>query len=218
MIAHVDLADYLTYLSNLKTFDKSMTWVFDQASNRILTPPMNEVEIDPEPYLFSQEPIPKGVLHYDSQPRHKSTDVRPIAGVSDLFRISFVKCNSMQCRKNFLCSWLKQYLHMNMSCGRKKALELWESVDAFFIAQYSGLKDKNGRYVSTEEVSEWYLTHISVPPEAAVQGQFVKQGMLCSADDSGYKQGYEAAVMAHDFLANDVNPAHYTSRAPLIGK
>ena len=99
---------------------------------------------------------------------------------------------------------------------KKNALELQKSVDAFFIAQYSSLRDKNGKYVPTEKVTEWYLNHIKIP-EAAVQGQFVKQGMLCSADDSGYNQGFEAAVMAHDILANGVNPAHYSPRAPKRG-
>ena len=90
VVAEVNLADYLTYLSNFQIFEKSMTWVFDQAGNRILTPPLNEVELDPEVYLFGQEPIPKGVLLYASRPGHKSTDERTIAGVSDLFRIAFV--------------------------------------------------------------------------------------------------------------------------------
>jgi ABC-type uncharacterized transport system substrate-binding protein len=97
-----------------------------------------------------------------------------------------------------------------------KALELQDKVDAFFLAQYAGLKDSAGKSVSTEDVTVWYIRNIKIP-EVAVQGQFVKQGMLCSADDSGYNQGYEAVVIAHDILANGADPAIYPPRAPKRG-
>jgi ABC-type uncharacterized transport system substrate-binding protein len=96
---------------------------------------------------------------------------------------------------------------------KEKALELQNKVDAFFLAQYSGLKDKNGKSVPAEEVTAWYMNNIKVP-EAAVQGQFVKQGMLCSADDSGYNQGFEAGVIANDILANGADPSTYSPRTP----
>jgi len=99
---------------------------------------------------------------------------------------------------------------------KSKALELEDKVDALFLAQYSGLKDKDGGYVSSEEVTRWFVTHIDIP-EAAVQGQFVKQGMLCSADDSGYNQGYAAVVIAHDILSNGKDPASYPPIAPERG-
>ncbi len=99
---------------------------------------------------------------------------------------------------------------------KKKALELQKKVDAFFLAQYSGLQEKNGNNVSAEKAAKWYLTHINIP-EAAVQGQFVKQGMMCSADDAGYNQGFEAAVIAHDILANKAIPATYPPRSPKRG-
>lgn len=104
----------------------------------------------------------------------------------------------------------------NFDTWKQKALELEKKVDAIFLAQYSGLKDKTGDYVSAEDVANWYVTHINIP-EAAVQGQFVKQGMLCSADDSGYNQGYEAAVIAHDILAKGAHPATYSPRTPKRG-
>ncbi len=99
---------------------------------------------------------------------------------------------------------------------KKRVLELQNKVDAFFVAQYSGLKDEKGNYVPAEKVAEWYITHINIP-EAAEQGQFVKQGMLCGANDSGYNQGFEAVVIAHDILANGANPATYPPRAPKHG-
>ncbi len=104
----------------------------------------------------------------------------------------------------------------NFDTWKQKALELQKKVDAFFVAQYSGLKDGAGNHVSAEQVADWYVTHINIP-EAAVQGQFVKQGMLCSADDSGYNQGYEAVVIAHDILAKGAQPATYPARTPKRG-
>jgi len=96
---------------------------------------------------------------------------------------------------------------------KEKALDLQNKVDAFFLAQYSGLKDKKGKSIPAEEVTAWYMNNIKVP-EAAVQGQFVKQGMLCSADDSGYNQGFEAGVIANDILANGADPSTYSPRTP----
>lgn len=99
---------------------------------------------------------------------------------------------------------------------KSRAQELQKKVDAFFIAQYSSLRDKTGNYVSAYEVARWYLTHINIP-ETAEQGQFVRQGMLCGADDSGYNQGFEAIAVAHDILSKGADPATYPVRAPKRG-
>jgi ABC-type uncharacterized transport system substrate-binding protein len=99
---------------------------------------------------------------------------------------------------------------------KKKTLELQRKVDAFFLAQYSGLTDKNGKYVTADTVAAWYLTHVRIP-ETAEQGQFVRQGMLCGADDSGYKQGYAAVGVAADIMSKGANPATYPVRAPKHG-
>ena len=99
---------------------------------------------------------------------------------------------------------------------KSKALEIQKSVDAFFLAQYSGLKDEAGNYVPTEKLAEWYTTHIKIP-EAAGFEFFIEEGMLCGADDSHYNQGYEAVVIAHDILANGADPAVYPPYAPKRG-
>ncbi len=99
---------------------------------------------------------------------------------------------------------------------KTKALQLQENVDAFFIAQYSALKDEGAKYVPPEEAAGWYLRHIHIP-EATNQEQFVKQGMLCGADDSAYNQGYEAVLVAHDLLTTKTKPADYAPRAPKRG-
>ncbi len=99
---------------------------------------------------------------------------------------------------------------------QRRALELQGKVDAFFIAQYSGLLNEEGEYVTTEEVTDWYVNNIKVP-EAAVQGQFVNQGMLCSADDSGYNQGYNAVSIVYDILEKGAKPATYPPMTPKRG-
>jgi len=99
---------------------------------------------------------------------------------------------------------------------KKRALELQANVDAFFLAQYSGLKDANGIHVSNADVEKWYLTHVKIP-EAVGFKSLVEHGMLCAADDSSYNQGYEAAFIAHDILANGANPATQPPRAPKRG-
>ncbi len=99
---------------------------------------------------------------------------------------------------------------------KKRALELQEKVDAFFTAQYSGLKDREGNYVPTRDVASWYLSHITIP-EAAGFKFIIEEGMLCGVNDSSYNQGYEAAIIAHDILANGADPASYPARTPKRG-
>ncbi|MFC1856098.1 ABC transporter substrate-binding protein [Thermodesulfobacteriota bacterium] len=99
---------------------------------------------------------------------------------------------------------------------KRKVLKLQDRVDAFFIAQYSGLTSADGSYVPTDKIVEWYMKKVKIP-EVAVQGQFVKQGMLCSADDSGYNQGYTAVEIAHDILSKGNNPATYSPISPKRG-
>ncbi len=99
---------------------------------------------------------------------------------------------------------------------KSKALDLQKKVDALFVAHYSGLEDKQKHYLSTDEVADWYFAHVQIP-EAVGQSQFIKQGMLCGADDSGYNQGYEAVVIAHDILAKGADPSTYPPRAPKRG-
>lgn len=98
---------------------------------------------------------------------------------------------------------------------KQKALALQKKVDAFYVPHYSGLQDKAGHYVPTEEVAAWYVNNVKIP-EASL-GVMVGQGLLCTANDSGYNQGFEAVVIAHDILANGKNPATYIPRTPKRG-
>lgn len=99
---------------------------------------------------------------------------------------------------------------------KSKALELKGKVDAFFLAQYSGLKDRDGDRVTSQEVSMWYLKNINIP-EMTSQTQFVRRGILCGADDSAYKQGFTAVTIAYDILANGKDPATYAAQTPVRG-
>ena len=98
---------------------------------------------------------------------------------------------------------------------QQRALALQEQVDAFYVAQYTALKDANGQYIPAEEVAKWYLGHIRIP-EATNMEQFVQHGLLSAANDSGENQGHEAVKIAHDIL-NGAAPATYAARAPARG-
>ena len=66
------------------------------------------------------------------------------------------------------------------------------------------------------EVGRWYLQNIRIP-EASHEDQFVLEGMLLTANDSGYPQGYLAVEMAHGILDNGLSPARMAVRTPERG-
>ncbi len=99
---------------------------------------------------------------------------------------------------------------------KKGILKLQDVVDAFFIVQYNALKDEQGVYVPNTEVAAWYLDNIKIP-EVAIAGQFVRQGLLCAADDAGFNQGYDAVVMADNILKRGADPAVYRPVTPKRG-
>ncbi len=99
---------------------------------------------------------------------------------------------------------------------KRKALELQKKVDAFYVAQYSGLKDANGNPVPDMETAAWYVAHIAIP-EFAVFRFRVEEGMLCAADESGYNQAFEVVGIARDILLKGADPAGYPVRAPKRG-
>lgn len=99
---------------------------------------------------------------------------------------------------------------------KKKALELQKKVDSFFIAQPSGLKDAEGKLVPQEDVIFWFFNNISIPESSGFKAM-VDAGVLCAVDDSDYNQGFEAALIANDILANGADPATYPPRSPKRG-
>jgi putative ABC transport system substrate-binding protein len=98
---------------------------------------------------------------------------------------------------------------------KEGALALQKMTDAFFVAEYSTLKDQKGETVSTSDVARWYLENIKIPE--ATLGFFVKQGLLCAADEPGYDQAFEAASMGRDILEQRADPATYPTRSPKRG-
>ena len=99
---------------------------------------------------------------------------------------------------------------------KRRALELSTQVDAFFMLNHDTLKDKAGNHVDMLEVGRWYLQNIH-KPEVSHEDQFVREGMLLTANDSGYNQAYSAFEMAYDILEQGFNPGHIRTKTPAHG-
>ena len=96
---------------------------------------------------------------------------------------------------------------------KTRALALSKQVDAFFVLNHDTLRDAKGRHMEMLEVGRWYLENIRIP-EASHEDQFVKEGMLLTANDSGFNQGRLALEMAHLILDQGLNPARMAVRTP----
>ncbi len=102
------------------------------------------------------------------------------------------------------------------SLFQQRALELAQRVDAFFVVNHDTLKDDQGQHVDMLTVGKWYLQHIA-KPEASDEDQFIREGLLCTANDSGYNQSYTAFEMAVEILEQGATPAHMRPRTPARG-
>lgn len=99
---------------------------------------------------------------------------------------------------------------------QRRALELSEVVDAFFVLNHDTLVDDDGNHVDMLEAGRWYLENID-KPEASHEGQFVREGMLATANDSGFNQSYAAFQMAYDILEQGLNPGRMRTKTPRRG-
>lgn len=99
---------------------------------------------------------------------------------------------------------------------QSRALALASEVDAFFILNHDTLVDSSGEHVDMLEVGRWYLETID-KPEASHEDQFVREGMLLTANDSGFNQAYSAFEMAYDILEQGLSPARMRTRTPAKG-
>lgn len=99
---------------------------------------------------------------------------------------------------------------------RRRTLELAEQVDAFFILNHDTMKDDEGRHVDMLTVGRWYLENIR-KPEVSHEDQFVREGMLATANDSGFNQSYTAFQMAYDVLEQGLNPGRMRTKTPARG-
>jgi len=97
-----------------------------------------------------------------------------------------------------------------------RILELIPKVDAFFILNHDTFMDDRGNHVDMLEVGKWYLENVK-KPEVAPEPQFVREGMLATAGDSGYNQSYKAFEMAFDILEQGLNPSRMRTVAPPKG-
>ena len=96
---------------------------------------------------------------------------------------------------------------------KERALDVAKKVDAFFVLNHDTLRDAKGNHVEMLTAGRWYLENIRIP-EASHEDQFVREGMLLTANDSGYNQGYLAFEMAVPILERGVNPARIKVRTP----
>lgn len=96
------------------------------------------------------------------------------------------------------------------------ALALSRKVDVLFVLNHDTLRDKDGKHVDMLTAGRWYLNNIKIP-EASHEDQFVLEGMLLTANDSGYNQGFMAFEMAYGILERGLNPARMAVRTPERG-
>ncbi len=96
------------------------------------------------------------------------------------------------------------------------ALSMSKRVDALFVLNHDTLRDSKGNHVDMLTAGRWYLNNIKIP-EASHEDQFVLEGMLLTANDSGYNQGYLAFEMAYNILEQGLNPARMAVKTPERG-
>lgn len=98
---------------------------------------------------------------------------------------------------------------------KARTLELLPSVDGFYISTHNTLQDKEGNYVDYLLVTAWYLKNV-LKPELVPANFMVMEGLLCTVDDSAFKQGYEAMELAHRILGGE-RPADIPVSSPTRG-
>ncbi len=99
---------------------------------------------------------------------------------------------------------------------KSRTLELSQRVDAFFVLNHDTLVDDFDKHVDMMVVGRWYLENIRLP-EASHEDQFVREGMLLTANDSGYNQSFAAFEMAYDILEQGLSPGRMRTRTPERG-
>ncbi len=99
---------------------------------------------------------------------------------------------------------------------QQRVLELAKTVDAFFMLNHDTFRDDDGNHVDMLTVGKWYLENVD-KPEASHEDQFVREGMLLTANDSGYNQSYKAFEMAYDILEQGLNPSRMRTVTPQRG-
>jgi ABC-type uncharacterized transport system substrate-binding protein len=96
---------------------------------------------------------------------------------------------------------------------KERALDFAGRVDAIYMLNHDTLRDRDGNHVGYLTAGRWYLENIRIP-EASHEDQFVLEGMLLTANDSGFNQGHLAFEMAHEILSRGLSPARMAVRTP----
>ena len=99
---------------------------------------------------------------------------------------------------------------------KSEAERLAKTSDAFFVLNHNTLQDESGKTVDPLALGAWYLRNIK-KPDCGHERQFAVEGMLATADDSGFNQAYEAVGLAHQILAKGAEPGELAVRAPKRG-
>lgn len=99
---------------------------------------------------------------------------------------------------------------------KEKALDFASRVDAIYMLNHDTLRDRDGNHVGYLTAGRWYLENVRIP-EASHEDQFVLEGMLLTANDSGFNQGHLAFEMAHKILSRGLSPARMAVRTPERG-
>ncbi|MCP3869753.1 MAG: hypothetical protein GY703_17000 [Gammaproteobacteria bacterium] len=99
---------------------------------------------------------------------------------------------------------------------QKRTLKLADRVDAFFVLNHDTMQNEEGEYVDMLTVGNWYLENIK-KPEASHEDQFVREGMLLTANDSRFNQAYRTFEMAYDVLEQGLNPGLMRTVNPSLG-
>ncbi len=99
---------------------------------------------------------------------------------------------------------------------KQGALALAQKVDAFFVLNHDTLRNERGEHIPMLEVGRWYLENIR-KPEVSHEDQFVLEGMLSTANDSGFNQAFHAFEMAYDILEQGLNPGLMRTKTPPRG-
>jgi putative tryptophan/tyrosine transport system substrate-binding protein len=210
----------------------------DNAANHI----GNEFIDSDTPVLFwgvNGTPVKYGLLDSHKRPGHNVTgiyqagyllesielfkkivpSVKTIAVISDDSKTgrSYLSALALLEQKKLLPVTVVETFRTNKFEEWKAALlRLQKRTDAFFIVNHNTLKDSFGQSVKQMEAGRWYLNNIKIP-EATHPGYHVEEGFLCTADDSGFKQGYEAVKMMVRILKGGENPATMVPYAPPRG-
>lgn len=135
---------------------------------------------------------------------------------SETSRPRVKKIESLARKKKLPLALVDVVVTNSFSDFKSRTLELIRQVDAFFILNHDTLIDDQGNHVDMLDVGKWYLENVK-KPEVAPEPQFVREGMLATASDSGYNQSYKAFEMAYDILEQGMNPSRMRTAIPPKG-